>query len=96
MGFAIAEYLMKHYKRNMNSAGYRIPVLMDNGFNEQEIYTWLSTECTPGALGVYTEWQAKPRDLFYLLRSDDVEYKGTPERKVPLQRTSTLQRKSML
>lgn len=83
LAYEIEEVLANKYDERMNIAGYRSAFLSDHGFTSQEVYRILSTAVHSGVIACYAEAADQPRESFFPLHCDDIDYRGSAPRPLP-------------
>lgn len=90
LAYAIEKVLLDKFGESMNINGYASAFLADREFSAEEVYRMCTTLVTSGVTACYLETLAQPEGTFLPLRCDDIDYRGKPEREVPLAPHTTL------
>lgn len=83
LAYAIEKVLLAKTNERMNLLGYVAPFLLDQGFDEQEIYRLVSVMVSSGIQACYAEAADQPAESFFPLHCEDIDYQGKPFRPVP-------------
>lgn len=81
--YDIHTYLFDHYQEALNMSGYIGAFMLDQGYNEDEIYRILSMSVNGGIHACYAEYRDQQPDTFLPLHCEDIDYSGAAERAVP-------------
>ena len=85
LAYEIEEVMIKEANERMNLLGYIAPFLLDQGFNEKEIYRLVSVMVSSGIQACYAEAADNPPESFFPLQCEDIDYQGHSLRSVPEQ-----------
>ncbi|MCU4675146.1 hypothetical protein N7931_05815 [Catenovulum sp. 2E275] len=78
----LSKYLFTHYKLSINCGGYASAFLLDQGFSPEDGYKINSFSVISGAIACYRDQIPHSPNSFLPMKCSDIEYIGTPIRKV--------------